>query len=254
MSEVVGRDEIVAYIRETLLQQSVLLNAERRIGRTTILNMLRANPPDGWVTVWQDLEKIHTAAEFAKAIYQEVEKFLSFRSKSARRTRRLLKSIGGTTVHGVITLPDSLKDVPWKDVLISAIKDAVEERSDQEEKLLFLWDEVPFMLQNIACHDGELVAMEVLDVLRSLRQTYGAKGLRMVLTGSIGLHHAVFTPSRTSPEDLEAINVQREDLLVDALERIREGAYTGHKHHLLYIGSRGTGKTHLLSLLQHRVH
>jgi hypothetical protein len=31
----------------------------------------------------------------------------------------------------------------------------------------------------------------VLDNLRALRQTYGSAGLRMVLTGSIGLHHVI---------------------------------------------------------------
>jgi len=64
---------------------------------------------------------------------------------------------------------------------------------------------------------------------------------------------SVFTPSRTAPEDLEAIFVQRHDLLADAVERVRESATTGNKHHLLFVGPRGTGKTHLVTLLVHRV-
>ena len=56
---------------------------------------------------------------------------------------------------------------------------------------LFLWDEVPFMLANIKDREGEPVAMEVLDTLRGLRQTHGDDGLRMVFTGSIGLHHVI---------------------------------------------------------------
>ncbi len=62
-----------------------------------------------------------------------------------------------------------------------------------------------------------------------------------------------FTPSRTDPELLEAIFVQREELLVDLLERVRESATTKNKHHVLLVGQRGIGKTHLLSLLDHRV-
>jgi len=64
---------------------------------------------------------------------------------------------------------------------------------------------------------------------------------------------SVFTPSRTSPEDLEAITVQRQALIEDAVERVRESATTGSKHHLLFVGPRGTGKTHLITLLAHRL-
>ncbi|TCT18109.1 Cdc6-like AAA superfamily ATPase [Thiobaca trueperi] len=64
---------------------------------------------------------------------------------------------------------------------------------------------------------------------------------------------SVFTPSRTAPEDLEAITVQRQALLADAVERAHESATTGNKHHLLFVGPRGTGKTHLVTLLVHRL-
>jgi len=64
---------------------------------------------------------------------------------------------------------------------------------------------------------------------------------------------SVFTPSRSNPEDLEAIMVQRHDLLTDAVERIEESASTDNKHHLLFVGPRGTGKTHLMTLLVHRL-
>ncbi len=62
-----------------------------------------------------------------------------------------------------------------------------------------------------------------------------------------------FSPSRTSPELLEAIFVQREPLLQDLLERVAESATTGSKHQVLLIGPRGLGKTHLITLLNHRL-
>ena len=64
---------------------------------------------------------------------------------------------------------------------------------------------------------------------------------------------SVFTPSRTPPEELEAIFVQRQLMLADAVERVLESATTGNKHHLLFVGPRGTGKTHLVTLLVHRL-
>lgn len=62
-----------------------------------------------------------------------------------------------------------------------------------------------------------------------------------------------FTPSRTEPELLESIFVQRHALLTDIQERVADSATTGNMHHVLLIGPRGIGKTHLISLLHHRV-
>ena len=63
----------------------------------------------------------------------------------------------------------------------------------------------------------------------------------------------VFTPSRTDPKDLEFILVQRQNLLQDAVERVRESALTDHKHHLLFVGPRGCGKTHVVTLVVSRL-
>ena len=62
-----------------------------------------------------------------------------------------------------------------------------------------------------------------------------------------------FSPNRTSPQDLEQILVQRHDLLAEAVALLRESALTGNKHHLLFIGPRGCGKTHLLALIAYRL-
>lgn len=62
-----------------------------------------------------------------------------------------------------------------------------------------------------------------------------------------------FSPQRTAPEDLEAILVAREPLLNATMAKIRNSATTKNKHHRLFVGQRGIGKTHLLSLINHRV-
>jgi Tfp pilus assembly protein PilF/DNA-binding transcriptional ArsR family regulator len=62
-----------------------------------------------------------------------------------------------------------------------------------------------------------------------------------------------FTPSLMNPVDLESIFVQREAIAADLVERIRESVLTPTKHHSLIVGARGMGKTHLVSLVYHRV-
>ena len=62
-----------------------------------------------------------------------------------------------------------------------------------------------------------------------------------------------FSPNRTDPAVLEAIFVQRERLAEIWLDRLRDSILTGAKHHLLAIGPRGCGKSHLVALLVSRL-
>jgi tetratricopeptide (TPR) repeat protein len=62
-----------------------------------------------------------------------------------------------------------------------------------------------------------------------------------------------FTPSSMKPETLEAIFVQRHELVKDLIEVIRDSALTNNKHFRLLIGGRGMGKTHTISLIYHRL-
>lgn len=62
-----------------------------------------------------------------------------------------------------------------------------------------------------------------------------------------------FSPQRTDPEVLERIFVQRQELLEQSVAALRESALTANKHHLLFVGPRGCGKTHMLALIAHRL-
>lgn len=65
--------------------------------------------------------------------------------------------------------------------------------------------------------------------------------------------HSSFTPSEADPETLEAMLVGRSRIARRLVERIRDSATSGEKHQDLLIGPRGIGKTHLLSLVRHRI-
>ncbi len=67
------------------------------------------------------------------------------------------------------------------------------------------------------------------------------------------LYLSHFTPSMMAPETLEAMLVQREPLLKRALANVTDSLRTGSRHHTLFVGPRGIGKTHLISLLHHRL-
>ncbi|MCJ8274970.1 MAG: MarR family transcriptional regulator [Psychrosphaera sp.] len=63
----------------------------------------------------------------------------------------------------------------------------------------------------------------------------------------------LYTPSLLDSATLEAIFVKREPLLQSLLEAHQLSVTTANKHFSLFIGPRGIGKTHLLSLFFHRL-
>lgn len=184
---VIGRERLIQLLWETVELQSLVITAERRIGKTTVMKKMEREPIAGWLPVYQDLESCHTAAEFGMAVYREVHRFLGGKGKFARRSKELFSTLGGTEIGGIFKMPEKARP-PWKEILTRSIEDLIHE-NESDTKLLFLWDELPFMLMNIRESEGEQTAMQVLDHLRWLRQTHS--GLRMVITGSIGLHHVI---------------------------------------------------------------
>ena len=62
-----------------------------------------------------------------------------------------------------------------------------------------------------------------------------------------------FTPSNNSPEFLEEIFVQRHKLLNKAVAWSKDSIFSKQKKHLLFIGPRGSGKTHLISMIINRL-
>lgn len=62
-------------------------------------------------------------------------------------------------------------------------------------------------------------------------------------------HLSAYTPSYMQPEVLEQIFVQRHKLLEKSVIWIKEGITSPKKNHLLFIGPRGSGKTHLITMI-----
>jgi hypothetical protein len=176
-----GRDPLIRQIWDVLDRQCVLLNAERRIGKTSIVRKMAAAPPAGWLAVFQDLEKIHTAHEFSEAVFHQVQEYLGWVQQLKNKARK--------SVEDHETGDFGLNARSWKELLEDSIRQLMAAQTKSGKRLVMLWDEVPYMINNIRKREGEQAAVEVLDQLRSLRQENPS--LRMVFTGSVGLHHVL---------------------------------------------------------------
>lgn len=178
--EVIGRDRLIQRLWDILDRQSLVLSAERRMGKTCVIKKMQAEAPPDKLPIYHDLEKVRSPLEFVETVLQDVEEYLTRLKRTAKRTRDLLRQLGGAEFSG-FKLP-SFAAPEWKNVLTQTIEDLIE---NQDRTVILFWDEVPYMLGNI----GKEAAMEVLDTLRSIRQMHPE--IRMVFTGSIGLHHVI---------------------------------------------------------------
>lgn len=186
--QIVGRDALIAEMWGILEGRSIYMNDLRRIGKTQIMVKMHAQPPGNWVTAKSDLGGIHTAAEFAAQAYRLSSEVLGRSKRTLRSMADLLGKAAGIEIAGLIKLPDG-SPAPWKEVLRRTFADVEETMTTQGSdcRMVFFWDEVPYLLDNIAKREGHSVAMEVLDALRSLGQDFDR--IRLLLTGSIGMHH-----------------------------------------------------------------
>lgn len=186
LSLVFGRDEIIARLWKTLEMQSCLLVSDRRTGKTTIVRKMHAEPPNGVVVPnWRDVEALASPAKFAESVYNDSTSLLSKKLRLATRTKRLLHQMGGGEVSGVLKLPTG-SPVDWRQLLLDIFADLAENHAP--DRIVFFWDELPLMLQKISKAMGADQAMALLNVLRTARQMHET---RMVITGSIGLHHVI---------------------------------------------------------------
>ena len=144
-SEVLGRDALIERLWRILERQSLVLCAERRMGKTCLIKKMIAEVPPDKLPIYRDLESVHTPLEFVQTVFHDVESYLGGLQRGAERTRQFLAQLGGTEVGGVIKIPD-IAAPQWKDLLARTIEDLVEH---EDRTVILFWDEMPLMLDNV---------------------------------------------------------------------------------------------------------
>lgn len=192
MNKIFGREKVIERIWKLLPEFSILFTAERRVGKTTVLDELERIPKEGYLVIYSDLEKIDSPLEFVNDVLNRVTPFISKEDRASGWFFKLWKILEGTQVGGIIKIPEH-KEKDWKELLQVAINAIC---NNTDDIVVFLWDELPYMLQKINGHEissGSVnsSSLQIMDTLRALRKEQ--KGLRMVFTGSIGLHHVLKT-------------------------------------------------------------
>src|SRR5271157_3646962 len=181
--DVIGRDKLIEQLWRVLERQSIVLTSERRVGKTSVIRKMASACGDNRVCFLRDIENFRSPTEFIEGIYADVEPILSRKEKARLAIWELLGKLGGTEI-GHVKLPQIKSH--WKN-LIEALFDDI--FTEEARPVIFFWDELPLFLYNVKETAGEQDAMELLDELRALRQKHTR--LRMVFTGSVGIHQVV---------------------------------------------------------------
>jgi hypothetical protein len=189
--ETMGRETFITHLWRVLERQSVYINDLRRIGKTQIMLAMRAKPPSHWQSAHCDLEGFHHADEFVSGLYDLTFKHLDAWRKLKRKSTQVIDEARGAEFDGV-KLQGS--KATWKTQiqnLFAELNESLEhnEKTKAGALFVFFWDEFPYMLDNIARRAGAQQAMEILDCVRKLEAANS--NIRLVLTGSIGLHHVL---------------------------------------------------------------
>ena len=178
----IGRDGFIDDLWRILENQSLLLTSPRGIGKTTIIHKMHEDGRDRDVrfSVVRDLASLRTMPEFLDRLYADVERRLGGAETGRSRFWGLLATMGGAQISD-LRLPHIGRY--WKRLLAALLEDFCQSNSGRS---IFFWDELPFFVYNLKQAGGEAAAMEMLDVLRAVRQRHPS--IRMVFTGSAALH------------------------------------------------------------------
>ena len=198
-AEIVGRERELKSLVRTLESQSVLVAAERRIGKTTLCKQAQRQLSGESLALYVDIENVNSTGELAATLVKMVGPHLHLSKRWGQKTSALYRRMVGMKIDlpkvvggGGFTLPPG-EQKQWKEWIRDTIDDLLtaQVESKQAKKLVCLMlDEFPIALEKIRKAEGDSVAMDVLDLFRSLRTTPGTH-LRFVFRGSIGIHHIV---------------------------------------------------------------
>jgi len=182
---IIGREKEIEDIWGKLEKRSVILTAERRVGKTCVLRKMSENPRDGWLPIFCWVESDRHPIDCVKEIFSEADRLEARSDKGIwlGRIRSAYKAIAGTEIRGW-KLPPIQSD--WKSLLDALFADISENTGN---RILIMIDEFPMMISNIIKDHGGPIGMEFLDALREIRQKYEPSNqIRFLLSGSIGLH------------------------------------------------------------------
>ena len=204
------RDKIIKKIWDKLERgEDILLTAPRRVGKSSILHYIKKNPHEGYIVKYLSVMGIDDANLFFKQIYTTLLEndeiyglTRNYFEKSKTNIKDLIKRLRSFGIDGIEL--DGKEHIVYYEEIIKLLKSLPKET----KKVVFLFDEFPEVVSNIARHNKN-DAIKFLQDTRDLRQLNHDADIQFVITGSIGLKQVVrqLTNDSNLTNDLTSIEI-----------------------------------------------
>jgi 23S rRNA pseudoU1915 N3-methylase RlmH len=180
------RTEIVNEIWDELEKGNfILIAAPRRVGKTSIMRDIEANPRENYKVKFENIQAVKSETDFYKTLYKLILNCLSSSKKAATwlsvyRKSKQITEISTSGIKFENTPPDYLNE----------INIIFRELDSNTEKIVLLLDELPEVLHQLDKTGKKEEAVAILHQLRTWRQS-DFKKLQFVFAGSVGIHYVV---------------------------------------------------------------
>ncbi|NQT11510.1 MAG: hypothetical protein HQ582_02095 [Planctomycetes bacterium] len=190
--ELYGRTDLIDHLWRQIQGNNILLLAPRRFGKTGVMNHVLDRPRDGFLPVYLELEDVDSPAEFVWRLLNELLSHSRLRSvlgKVRRLPGAVTKWVKDTFDEagfegGKVKFKEAIAE-SWRDVA----RRLVVELEKAEPTLIFIFDELPAMLENIREEQSDKEALNFLAWFRTVRlqRKDTLRRHRFIVGGSIGI-------------------------------------------------------------------
>lgn len=180
------RTEIVDEIWHELEKGNfILIAAPRRVGKTSIMRDIEANPRDNYKVKFESIQAVKSETDFYKTLFKLVLNSLSTSKKASKWLAGYVKTKKITEISASgIKIED--KELDYLEEINAVFK----ELDSRTETIVLLLDELPEVLFQLNKNGKKEEAIAILHQLRVWRQS-NFKKLQFVFSGSIGIHYVV---------------------------------------------------------------
>jgi hypothetical protein len=180
--------------REIAKGSHILFSAPRRVGKSSVMKFIAKNSPEEYSCSYKNISSDSTANKFYKRLFDLAIIQLD-RIEKAKELLSSWKEKVGINKIGADGVSFSEKEVDYKSRLLELLP----KLKQTDIKIVLFLDEFPYVINNIIKNENKLIAKDVLQTLRGLRENEDFKGnFTLVLAGSIGLNHVVKKIDRTT--------------------------------------------------------
>lgn len=183
------RKDFIADLWAALAKHNVLLVAPRRIGKTSVMYHLLDYPQDSWLVIHLNVEELRTPEEFFIDLLDAVNEhqpdfFRVILANSWDFLKGIFSRIEAVEAYDFKVRIRKSEDLNknWR----SRLDELMERVSGSGQKVLFIVDELPDMLNAMRCH-SDAACNDFLHWFRKTREKSLRGNVRWLVGGSVNL-------------------------------------------------------------------